>query len=432
MDYPFNKNPKSFDDLTPTIIKDEVTYTSALFWALKNKNIKNVALTGSYGSGKSSIIKTFKNRYKEFDYLNISLATFEELNDKEQDEVKNVAKKTKEEKEEREILNQKIELSILQQMLYIERSNKLPNSRFKRIKNFKRHNVILNTAFAFITVLGYVFLFQRELILKICLTHNFFIINADILEIISGIFMLIGIFYLVKSFVKAFSDFKFSKINLKGDVELNREVNDNSILNKNLDEIIYFFERTNYNVVFIEDLDRFKEPEIFTKLREINLLINLSKQVNRHIVFVYALKDEMFVDGNRTKFFDFIIPIIPVINSSNSFEFLYEKLKENAIDENLLDDISLYIDDMRLLKNIVNEYKIYFEKLTKETNINLTPDKLISFVVYKNLYPEDFAKLHKNEGMVYKLFNSDTKPLKERFIEKQSAEIIEIKKIFPK
>ncbi|WP_162126401.1 YobI family P-loop NTPase [Flavobacterium phycosphaerae] len=199
--YPFNKNPKSFDDLTPTIIKNEVTYTSALFWALKNKNIKNIALTGSYGSGKSSIIKTFKNRHVEFDYLNISLATFEDIedNDVADGEKSKVKLKTKEQKEERDSLNHKIELSILQQMLYIEKSSKLPNSRFKRIKNFKKHNVYLNTFFVFITALGYIFLFQREMILKVCLTYNFFIVNADILELFSGILMVIGIFFLLRA-----------------------------------------------------------------------------------------------------------------------------------------------------------------------------------------------------------------------------------------
>jgi ABC-type phosphate/phosphonate transport system ATPase subunit len=114
--YPF-RPISTFEDLTPVIIEDE-TYINALNWAIKNKNVKNIALTGSYGSGKSSILKTFKEKHKEFKYLDISLATFED--EKRGDE-----------------LNQKIELSILQQMLYLEKGKNLPNSRFKRIKNYK-------------------------------------------------------------------------------------------------------------------------------------------------------------------------------------------------------------------------------------------------------------------------------------------------------
>ena len=34
-------------------------YLNALKWALSNKKIKNIALAGPYGSGKSSIIETF-------------------------------------------------------------------------------------------------------------------------------------------------------------------------------------------------------------------------------------------------------------------------------------------------------------------------------------------------------------------------------------
>ena len=40
-------------------------YCDALEWALMNrkeKDIKNIALTGNYGSGKSSILKTFQDR----------------------------------------------------------------------------------------------------------------------------------------------------------------------------------------------------------------------------------------------------------------------------------------------------------------------------------------------------------------------------------
>ena len=100
-----------------------------------------------------------------------------------------------------------------------------------------------------------------------------------------------------------------------GEIEV---IENNSIFNKHLDEILYFFQVTDYNVVIIEDLDRFGTPNIFLKLRELNQLINESKIVDRHITFIYAIKDDIFKDEERTKFFDFIITVIPVINPSNS------------------------------------------------------------------------------------------------------------------
>lgn len=62
----------------------------------------------------------------------------------------------------------------------------------------------------------------------------------------------------------------------EGEIEV---IEDNSIFNKHLDEILYFFQVTDYNVVIIEDLDRFGTPSIFLKLRELNQLINESKIV---------------------------------------------------------------------------------------------------------------------------------------------------------
>lgn len=429
--YPFNNNPNSLEDLAPVIVTDGNIYIDSMFWALKNKNIKNIALTGSYGSGKSSILKTFKEKHPEFEYLNISLATFDDLFENDGIPQQQQQPVPKPENGKYDEMNKKIELSILQQMLYVEKSSKIPNSRFQKIKNLKNYSIFINSTFCLAIVLSYLFLFHNEVITKLnCVKFYFFEsenceLNFKIFEILSILFLLFGAFYVIKLFVKTISDFKFNKINFKGEVELNREVADNSILNKNLDEIIYFFERTKYNVVVIEDLDRFNEPEIFTKLREINLLLNISKQVNRHIVFIYALKDEMFKNGDRTKFFDFILPIIPIINSSNSFDFLEEKLKNEKIDKNLLYDISLYIDDMRLLKNIINEYKIYYDKLTKETKIQLIPNKLLSFIIYKNLFPKDFATLHKNEGMIYEVFNKDLKIIKQKQTEIELQKIVE-------
>lgn len=48
--------------------------------ALAQPNVFNIALTGSYGAGKSSILKTFKAYYPEYHYVNVSLASFVEVN----------------------------------------------------------------------------------------------------------------------------------------------------------------------------------------------------------------------------------------------------------------------------------------------------------------------------------------------------------------
>ncbi|HFU5890118.1 TPA: hypothetical protein ACH6J0_002566, partial [Enterococcus faecium] len=64
----------------------------------------------------------------------------------------------------------------------------------------------------------------------------------------------------------------------------------------------------------------------------------------------------------RTKFFELIIPIIPVVDTFNSREYLVPMMKEKSVTnldgnfENFLKDISLYISDLRLLTNIVNEF----------------------------------------------------------------------------
>ena len=47
-----------YRDLTPiNNVKDGDEYLNALDWALKNPKIKNIALSGPYGAGKSSIIE---------------------------------------------------------------------------------------------------------------------------------------------------------------------------------------------------------------------------------------------------------------------------------------------------------------------------------------------------------------------------------------
>ena len=65
------------DLLSPTE-NASLQYVTMLKRAIVNPNVNNIAISGSYGSGKSSIIKTFQKLYPKYKCLNLSLANFAE------------------------------------------------------------------------------------------------------------------------------------------------------------------------------------------------------------------------------------------------------------------------------------------------------------------------------------------------------------------
>ncbi|MFY9074077.1 hypothetical protein OZZ08_03865 [Malaciobacter mytili] len=405
--------------LTPTSKIEDKSYLEILKWAIDNKEITNIALSGAYGSGKSSILKAFEENYDYLDkykILNLSLATFKEKCDS---LITNNANKDETEEKSNSFVDidqEQIEKSILQQMMYKESPNTVPNSRFKRIHNPK--NIFRNSSLIFLWIITIVELFTPYTILYPLSNYTASFVYWLYVIFLSG--SIIISYYILKKT----SNIKLQKLSLQSpEITLNENDSNISILNKHIDEIIYFFERTKYTVVVIEDLDRFNHPEIYIKLRELNKLLNLSKQIKQPINFVYAIRDNMFINKERTKFFDFFIPVIPVINATNSFTKL-KKMFEDAsllekMDERFLKDISRFVHDMRLLRNIFNEFVQYIEHLesnyklnAKEQNNgelinipNINYNEMFAIVVYKNHFPADFAKLHEQEGMVYKTFN---------------------------
>lgn len=414
-------NPDKYESLIPNDKADtDNQYSKMLQVALETPKNNNVAVTGTYGSGKSSFLRTFEKKNKGYDYLHISLATFDDIESKESDNLENNLKnKIAEQKDEQgenknkalvpknDNLNQLLEKSIVQQIFYKEKDKTIPFSRFKRINNIKQNSIIWHSM-----AIGILFLYTLIIFFPTNVNEffnfNLKVLFSDSFALSLFIFIIVG-FYFYKIF-QYLMKLQVSKFNIKsGEIEVNNK-DKTSILNEHLDEILYFFEVTSYNVVVIEDLDRFGNTEIFIKLRELNTLINNSKDINRRVVFVYAIKDDMFKDKDRTKFFDFIIPIIPYINSSSSFQKIKEKFEKQEIDIEFLRNLSLRIDDMRLLINIANEYKIYKHKIGS-SKLNFT--RLLAMIVYKNFYPSDFAKLHVNQGNVYDIFNQRTKYISE-------------------
>lgn len=68
-----------FRPLTPNDAIDLHHYREALDYVFSSGKIRNIALTGSYGSGKSSVIRSYENLHKDDRiFIHISLARFEE------------------------------------------------------------------------------------------------------------------------------------------------------------------------------------------------------------------------------------------------------------------------------------------------------------------------------------------------------------------
>lgn len=353
--------------------------------AIDSRGITNVALTGNYGSGKSTIIRTFFYHRPDIKHLKISLASFN----------------TKAENDEE--LERKLEISILQQLFYHAHPSRIPDSRFKRIINLTNTRLALISIGTAVWLMSTFALFSFNYLEKLNPATWSFSKSFDFWACIFGVCFFTGIGLLSKSTARLLANSKINKFTIKGELELGENI-DKSVFNQHLEEIIYFFERTSYTVIVIEDLDRFKNTAIFTKLREINIILNNSESIGRETTFVYAIRDEVFTDKNdRVKFFDYIIPVIPFINPSNAGEQLTQLVRnagmEGVLSKAFIEDIITFIDDidMRLLINIFHEYRIYKDSL----DANLNQDELFAVTLYKNLYPDDFGDLLKRRGKLY-------------------------------
>ncbi len=358
----------------------------ALKFALTNKDLNNIAITGQYSSGKSSVIESYFGKYiKEKEYLNISLATFEKKED-----CNNI---NKESNSLEKIIIEKIYYSTLK--------------KYEKQENIK-NSVITGFIVAFINML--IYLINAELINNSLINNLYFTICFIILEIIC----MTGALSFLISYVMGLQKIKLKVGNIEVEVNQGNDKETNrNLLNEEIDFIVKTMNVAKYKYIVFEDLDRFQNPRIFERLRDLNITLNST--LKQKVKFIYAIKDEMFIADNRTKFFDFIIPIVPYVSYENSGEELLKIIKKYGLDielsEDFILDISLFISDMRILKNTVNEYIIYKKTLDKKL-----PDyeSLFSILLYKNTCSEDFAKLQNKDGEIYNCFvNKNKKYIKD-------------------
>ncbi|MDG4525536.1 DNA-binding protein [Streptococcus suis] len=431
-----------FNKLTPlNDVKIDPSHDAAMKYALEDKGIKNVAISGNYGSGKSSFIETYKSQNSNFKPLHISLAHFFSHNNFENE--KNVfSDMTQGQTEERDANEQIniIEGKIINQLLHQIDSKYIPMTIFKSKKNPELSEILkLSTAFLlFLLPIMFLWNYAQLAILVRGLFPDFPHIGKSV-RIVAYLILMSNLVFSVyrlsalqlkRRLIKTIS---FRGANISGDVEVFQN-EDDSYFDKYLDDVLYLFDNCQSDVIIFEDIDRFETNLIFEKLKEINTLVNNKRDAGQKLLFIYLVKDDMFISQDRTKFFDFIIPIIPVITSSNSGEKLGEILSNlgeaSSVSKSLLKQVAIYIDDMRLTYNICNEFVLYkhnlFSQKENDNNkLNLSSDKIFAIIVYKNTFPKDFSLLQKDSGFVHQLF-SRIDDLKRSSLDKKSAEIEKI------
>lgn len=414
-----------FERLTPIDDMDLEVYEDAIDYVFGNPDIKNVAITGAYSAGKSSVLASYKKKHEKLRFLHISLAHFQSPD--EENETKENKKGANESALEGKILNQ---------LIHQIPSEKIPQTNFKVKKTISPKCVLVRTIVVVLLSISIIYFtcFNMWKDYVNSLPDNWF---KYFLSFSTNQYALIVVGIIIACL---FSLFVYELINIQKNRNILRKINlqgneieifeesDESYFDKYLNEVLYLFENSDANVIVFEDMDRFNTIKIFERLREINTLINIHKKGNNVLRFFYLLRDDVFVSKDRTKFFDYIIPVVPVVDSSNSYDQFISHLKNGGLfekfNESFLQGLSLYIDDMRLLKNIYNEFVIYYNR------INITEldcNKMLAIIAYKNLFPSDFADLQLNKGFVYTLFDSkdifiaeEVKKLEERIFEKSN------------
>ena len=429
-----------YESLSPvSTISNDSEYLKALKWALHNENTANIGLTGSFGAGKSSIIKSLLANNPDIKEKSIcvSLATFFDSKPAEaEDEDAGITHKVTKSRDE-------IEQGILRQIFYAVNQREIPQSRYRKIKKVSRFPFFLQFLFILFLIAGGTYLTTPEIFTNIgenlIKLGGILGLSPTVFGILTGLITLIALWYIGGKLYGFITQFSIREINISHQKVSASVATAETVFDKYMDELVYFFEATPYRVVFFEDLDRLDNTEIFIHLRELNGLLNQSKTLKNRITFVYAVRDDIFNDAERTKFFDFIVPVIPFMTATNSGDILLKKVEDARskgrnfdLSEEYILDVSPYLSNMRILQNICNEFVAYLEIFRahnkqsegesadpEEQGLRLKEELLFSLLMFKNLYPKDFSNLQRGRGIVPEAFR-----LKELYVKKRREDLL--------
>ncbi len=416
------------DNVNNSLTRGYHTYFKALDYALGNDDIYNIAISGSFASGKSSLWRSYINRsskksrvkhqkLSDKDVLYVSMANFcgeSEVRrySSNEGDLSNVSGQSNTDSSVEPSLHgtkmsmtqDRIENILINQIANQIHPNSIPLSKYRIMKHvsYSKFFVLI----LFISSLIYLYL-------STFVSHDYNL--SSYIDLFATLAFIVIISYYIFELYRR-HPLSLSKINLKvAEAEYKNDLGI-SELDKNLAEVIYLLKNSGASIVVFEDLDRLHNLDIYIKLRELNFIVNKSIVKSKYpfsskkkIKFIYLLDDGVFGGESRRKYFDFIISIVPVMDSYNSESILMElmnsplndltKHSNNLLSGEFISKISGYINDMRLVNSVINEFNIYYD-IMNQVDLNLDPEKLFAIIVLKNISPKAFSDLRKNDSVI--------------------------------
>lgn len=400
-------------------------YYDLLERALDAEGTRNIALTGAYGTGKSSVLgELSKNRENRVVELSLSTIAPEwhRLNDAKQGDSPNDSNSR----------TNQIQKEIVKQLLYRLPPSAVPRSRFHRAS---APNHSRDWLFAYV-IGGAVFVILVGMGLLQPVVESFLTAAwRQAFAYVLFIALAVGAAWSVLSLIRSRPAMTASVQTGAAMITLSKQ--SDTYFDEYLDEIVYFFQVSKRDIVIIEDIDRFEDVQVFDTLRALNGLLNGSAQIGRRIAFIYAIRDSVFeqigavrmangdnstpVTGNsdrakatierasRTKFFDVIIPVVPFVSADNARDVMSAAMasEDFTIDPSLIRLAARHVADMRMIHNIRNEFEVYRNRLitTKHRIPGIDDDQLFALLLFKNTHLADFEKIRQRDSTLDRLYS---------------------------
>lgn len=437
------------------------TYECRLRSAFKDERVRNIAVVGNYGVGKSSIIRSYNvlHEGRKKSYLYISLIDFNFT----RDFFGAASEKRKLEGEELDAEIERFEKYLLSQVLTRANDITLPESGFKLIPKKRFRSCLPWASFGLFTVSVLLLVFRSQFAEALNLILNLFKTSIDDPDVLQPyLYIAIGGFFITpaiatlkhlrRNIVFGGLKLKFGRSDSECETDFkNRLSNEKSYLDRHLFEMIYALESISDdigNTVVFEDFDRLDENvciDIFSKLSRLCRMIN---DRGKRIRFVYAFNNSIFSLTKNNKLFDYVLHVQPIVNRASAGMQLKRMFKDmlNGNDQNsvpewklsrivtdhgvkkdeeltshdminpvsfssrtaligLIDDvkdeewdlIGRCAYDMRSMKHIVEDFRLFAASM-------LSMDRLparswLPFVIYRNIMHRDFHRAHGGDSV---------------------------------